>query len=323
MPKDFPLALSWPLKWTRLSLLALVFFWMGSTSAQNIDLSQKTAGSETDAYFLMLPSSDARYGKTSHIRAVMDNEAFFKDEMLKEVFSLGEFLLVKVQVNEEGPAYVQLIAPVWFNNTSELTQAKRTRDGEYLSRCQEFDSGVAKGQVACLFFYRNASNDIPRSVYGDSVGKIRKLLAVNDMIVMTTDIGHIVVAEIFGDYDRPRSELSLAYVPSKYRNDLLAQDLTRIHMGYNFYEMVVGVNGLPFGSKLASFNGDSGNDRTNRSFYRFLSEDWDDPLFEEIGRSQIVVPLSPVASGALSVFPGLKKSSEYVLDIRSLKGEER
>lgn len=293
-------------------------------SAQNLDLEKQVGSSREEAYFLLVPDEASATNSAARFVNINDPSDFFSSNRLLDAYSAGNFVLVRV-LSPEGSkdGEVQLLAPIYYKSEANYQNALAT-DGDRLSQCRS--DGSAK---ACLYEYQEARNSIPLRDSGIEIGRIRKILPVNDRLVMTTSLGNLVVCEISGDFVRPRSDLYLALTPRANAAEFLAQDLTRIYLGRGMDVVVTGTNGqlggVTFGSKLISFDGNSAETHATRRFFRPLTENWNDPFFPR-SRSYswehiIEVELSPVRSGIFSHFPGLTGGQRLMLNTISLSEE--
>ena len=229
-------------------------FWAALTVAVTLCAAPQMAQAQTvnideisdhAALFIAVPASPNAYRKNAKLVAVTSEADFYQPAVLGRFMDSGAMLL-RVSAESDTPdGWLEIYGTVWFDTKSDVETFRYKKDR--LNHCAD-----RAGKYSCIYHY-DSDNNIPIEA-----GRVRKILPVNDQLVMTTSLGQLITATLEGDYDFPRSGLYLAKVPSSVSSELLTQDLTRVLMSEGMDSVVTGVNGniggTVFGSKILSIN---------------------------------------------------------------------
>lgn len=298
------------------------------SEAQSIDMDELSGDQNQNAYFMVHPETYDQYPQKNsrfvHIRNFQEFTAASNLANVYEAGNTGNFVIVKLdRGTEERDGVVSVLQPVAFASDAEYQRNQdNPRVGPRLSSCHKYNDGDAAGYTFCLYDVEIPSyytdNVIPREVWGENLANVRHILVVNDELVATTTTGYVLQINLEGDLRDPRPVVYLGIIPRRYRSDVVAHGIDRIHIGRGMNPLVLGINTEPMGSKLVSADGDDGSNYGKRTFFRYLSKDYRNPYFREDYRD-LFVDLDPIESGILSSYGILSESVTLQLNSRTLR----
>ncbi len=228
--------------------------------------------------FLLTPNVVGAYLRSKEI-----NSQFYLPHNLAAQFRSSRFAVATVNVTKDSNV-VQIAETVSYPTIADLENAK-ARYGTNLSNCMN----TFKTETTCLL----NREELARRFGTESNGYARKVFVGRNMLLIVTTTGELIVYAADFGRNYLQANLYKVQLPAPLKQELLEQNLVKAYFSPGFHHAVIGLNGelagKPFGSKIWSVNGATGEVIAKRLSYLHINTVDENIFFSRTYSNSIII----------------------------------